>query len=82
VLILPDIDEPQLTRQSQIGAQRRALAIGPGEWRASFHSHPMTSADGFGVAPTAWRAVQRAASSALNTARQREHHRQDDDQQR
>ena len=36
-----------------------------GEWRAMFSSHPLTSADGFGVARTPWRAVQMAAWAAL-----------------
>jgi len=36
-----------------------------GEWRAVFSSHPLTSADGFAVARTPWRAVQMAAWAAL-----------------
>ena len=34
-------------------------------WRATFSRHPMTSAEGFGAAPTPWGAVQEAAWTAL-----------------
>ena len=37
----------------------------PGIWRATFSSHPMTSAEGIGSAPTPWGAVQEAAWAAL-----------------
>ena len=36
-----------------------------GEWRAVFSLHPLTSADGFAVARTPWRAVQMAAWAAV-----------------
>jgi hypothetical protein len=36
-----------------------------GIWRATFSSNPMTSAEGFGAAPTRWGAVQEAAWAAL-----------------
>ena len=39
--------------------------VEPGTWRATFSSHPMLSAEGFGAAPTPWRAVQVAAWEAL-----------------
>ena len=39
--------------------------IEPGIWRATFSRHPMTSAEGFGVAATPWGAVQEAAWAAL-----------------
>jgi hypothetical protein len=34
-------------------------------WRATFSRHAMTSAEGFGAAPTPWRAVHEAAWAAL-----------------
>ena len=37
-------------------------------WRATFSRHSMTSADGFGAEATPWRAVQRAAWTALSKA--------------
>jgi len=37
----------------------------PGTWRATFSTHPMTSAEGFGAAPTPG-AVQEAAWEAVN----------------
>jgi len=40
--------------------------IGPGEWRAQFHSDAMVSASGFGVSTTPWRAVQMATAAALS----------------
>ena len=40
-----------------------------GQWVASFHSDPMTSADGYPAAPTPWGAVQAAAWRALKTRR-------------
>jgi len=36
-----------------------------GIWRATFSRHALTSAEGFGAAPTPWGAVQEAAWSAL-----------------
>jgi len=39
--------------------------VEPGIWRATFSSHPMLSAEGFGAAPTPWGAVQAAAWAAL-----------------
>ena len=39
-----------------------------GEWRAVFSSHPLTRADGFGVARTPWRSVQMAAWAAAGRA--------------
>ena len=35
-------------------------------WRATFHSNPALSADGFATDDKPWRAVQRAAWDALN----------------
>lgn len=37
-------------------------------WRATFHKHPMLSADGFATAPDPWRAVQGAAWAALKSS--------------
>lgn len=37
-------------------------------WRATFHKHPMLSADGFGTDEKPWRAVQQAAWPALKQA--------------
>ena len=34
-------------------------------WRATFHHHPMLSADGFGTDEKPWRAVQQAGWGAL-----------------
>jgi len=39
--------------------------IGEGQWRARFMSSPMFAPAGFGVAPTPWQAVQRAAWAAV-----------------
>jgi hypothetical protein len=45
---------------------RLALShITEGEWRARFSVDPMISSAGYGVAPTPWRAVQRAAWEAV-----------------
>ncbi|MBM3222092.1 MAG: hypothetical protein FJZ38_26120 [Candidatus Rokubacteria bacterium] len=41
--------------------------IAAGEWRAQFHKDFTTSPDGYGVAATPWRAVQRAAWSVLRS---------------
>jgi hypothetical protein len=41
--------------------------IAEGEWRARFMSSPMFAPNGFGVAPTPWLAVQRAAWAAVGT---------------
>jgi hypothetical protein len=35
--------------------------IAEGEWRATFQTTPMLAPNGFGVAPTPWKAVQDAA---------------------
>ena len=40
--------------------------IAENEWRARFMSSPMFVPAGFGVAPTPWRAMQRAAWAALS----------------
>jgi hypothetical protein len=40
--------------------------IGPGEWRAVFATHPQWAPAGYGVAPTPWMAVQRAAWQVIN----------------
>lgn len=45
----------------------RNVAVDTG-WVASFHSHPMTSADGFAGGETPWQAVQRAAWIAIKHA--------------
>jgi hypothetical protein len=37
----------------------------PGVWRATFSSHPLISAEGFGAGPTPWGAVQEAAWAVL-----------------
>jgi hypothetical protein len=39
--------------------------IGPGEWRAVFATQPQWAPEGYGVAPTPWAAVQRAAWAAI-----------------
>jgi len=39
--------------------------IGPGECRAVFATHPQWAPAGYGVAPTPWTAVQRAAWAAV-----------------
>jgi hypothetical protein len=54
-----------------VGVERQGLRlslshIAENEWRAMFMDDPMISARGFGVAPTPWGAVQRAAWAALN----------------
>jgi hypothetical protein len=43
--------------------------IAEGEWRATFMAHPMFAPAGFGVAPTPWLAVQRAAWEAVGRER-------------
>ena len=53
-----------------VGVERRGLRfslthIAEDEWRATFMAHPMFAPNGFGVAPTPWRAVQQAAWAAL-----------------
>jgi hypothetical protein len=54
-----------------VGMEHRGLRlalsqIAEGEWRAVFMGpNPRLAPEGFGVAPTAWRAVQRAAWAAL-----------------
>ena len=52
------------------GVERQGLRcslthIAEGEWRATFVAHPMFAPAGFGVAPTPWVAVQRAAWAAV-----------------
>jgi hypothetical protein len=42
--------------------------VDAGTWRATFSHDSIASADGFGADATPWRAVQRAAWSALNSA--------------
>jgi len=51
-----------------VGVERQGLRfslshIAEDEWRAQFSAHPMWAAVGYGVAPTPWQAVQRAALS-------------------
>jgi len=53
-----------------VGVERPGLRfslshIAEGEWRATFMAHPMFAPEGFGVAPTPWLAVQRAAWAAI-----------------
>jgi hypothetical protein len=53
-----------------VGVERQGLRfsmshIAEDEWRAYFISSPMFAPNGFGVAPTPWQAVQRAARAAV-----------------
>ena len=53
-----------------VGVERQGLRfslshVTEGEWRARFMNHPMFAPEGYGVAPTPWRAVQRAARAAI-----------------
>ena len=53
-----------------VGVERQGFRLSlshitEGEWRATFQSHPMIAPEGFGVAPTPWRAVQDAAWMAV-----------------
>jgi len=53
-----------------VGVERQGLRfslshIADDEWRATFMAHPMFAPAGFGVAPTPWVAVQRAAWAAV-----------------
>ena len=53
-----------------VGVERQGLRfslshLAEGEWRAYFMKSPMFAPAGFGVAPTAWQAVQRAAWAAV-----------------
>jgi len=57
-----------------VGVERQGLRfslthIAEGEWRATFMAHPMFAPAGFGVAPTPWLAVQRAAWEAVGRER-------------
>jgi hypothetical protein len=59
-----------------VGVERLGYRLSLGhiaqdEWRVMFMGDPMISARGFGVAPTPWRAVQRAASAASRLLRGR-----------
>jgi hypothetical protein len=52
-----------------VGVQRQGYRpslshIAEGEWRATFAGNPMFAPAGYGVAPTPWGAVQRAAQAA------------------
>ena len=54
-----------------VGVERRGLRfslshVAEGEWRARFMSSPMFAPSGFGMAPTPWQAVQRAAWRVIN----------------
>ena len=52
-----------------VARQRYRLSlsdIGPGDWRAVFATHPQWAPAGYGVAPTPWTAVQRAAWAAVS----------------
>ena len=58
------------------GVERRGLRlslshIADGEWRATFMESDRWAPRGFGVAPTPWRAVQRASWAAVNKEHQR-----------
>lgn len=51
---------------STVGVERQGIHlslshIADGEWRAMFRGNPMFAPEGFGVAPTPWKAVQDAA---------------------
>jgi len=53
-----------------VGVERQGLRlslshIANREWRAYFMKSPMFAPEGFGVAPTPWEAVQRAAWAAI-----------------
>jgi hypothetical protein len=60
------------------GVERKGLRfslshIAEDEWRATFSAHPMSASAGFGVAPTPWQAVQRAAWAAVGRRGDNEH---------
>jgi hypothetical protein len=53
-----------------VGVERQGFKlslthVAESEWRATFRSHPMIAPEGFGVAPTPWRAIQEAAWAAI-----------------
>jgi hypothetical protein len=50
----------------RLGYRLALTHIGDEEWRATFSDDPRLAAAGFGVAPTPWSAVQRAAWGALH----------------
>jgi hypothetical protein len=48
----------------RLGYRLSLSHITEGEWRAQFSAHPMWASVGYGVAATAWRAVQIAGRAA------------------
>jgi len=54
-----------VTGMARQGFRLHLTNVEPGVWRATFTGGPMFGADGFGAAPTPWRAVQVAAWEAL-----------------
>jgi hypothetical protein len=53
------------------GCRLSLTHVADGEWRAMFQASPMFAPEGFGVAPTPWKAVQNAAWAAMNKADRR-----------
>src|SRR5713101_943302 len=53
-----------VTGMARQGFRLHLTNIEPGMWRATFTGGAMFGAEGFGTAPTPWRAVQRAAWEA------------------
>jgi hypothetical protein len=50
-----------VTGMARQGFRLHLTNVEPGMWRATFTGGPMLGAEGFGTAPTPWRAVQVAA---------------------
>ena len=61
------------TGMERHGYRLNLTNVEPGTWRATFASHPLTSAEGFGAAATPWGAVQEAAWAALKDNRASPH---------
>jgi hypothetical protein len=47
------------------GCRLSLTHVADGEWRATFQANPMFAPEGFGAAPTPWKAVQDAARVAV-----------------
>jgi hypothetical protein len=53
----------------RLGHRLALTHVADGEWRAVFAGHPLFAPVGYGVAPTPWRAVQRAAWAVVGHRR-------------
>jgi hypothetical protein len=57
-----------VTGMARQGYRLHLTNVEPGMWRATFFGGPMFGAEGFGTAPTPWRAAQIATWEAVKDA--------------